>query len=294
MVKVALIGAGYWGSKIQASLSNNKSITDTVIIDIRNGDSLDDIPNDYKCAIVATPLWDHFETAKTLLQRGFDCYIEKPLAETVEQCKKLRDMLEDQILMVGHIFLYHPGLDVVKQNLTHIGKIKHITSQRLNWGIYQTKTTPLLSLLPHDISIVQNILGTDHKLLNVVHNSFNNDKQPDYVSFNLQFGDVTCNVTGSWYWPDRVRKLTIVGTQGHIVWDDTINMVSVYAGTVEDKKLTELSVLECLTPDMSVSPLEREINHFIDCVVTRNTPLSDVNNAIEVATLIDEVATYLD
>jgi len=293
MVKVALVGAGYWGSKIQASLSNNKSVTDTVIIDIRNGDSLDDIPIEYKCAIVATPLWDHFDTARELLQRGFDCYIEKPLAETKEHCEQLRDMLDDQILMVGHIFLYHPGLDIVKQNLNQIGKVKHITSQRLNWGIYQTKTTPLLSLLPHDVSIVQDILGIDHKLLNVVHNSFNNDQQPDYVSFNLQFGDVTCNVTGSWYWPERVRKLTVIGTQGHIVWDDVINMVSIYQGTVEDKKLTELTVLDCLTPDMSVTPLEREIDHFIDCVVTRNTPRSDVNNAIEVASLLDEVATYL-
>jgi len=292
MVKVALIGAGYWGSKIQASLSNNQSISDTVIIDIKNGESIDDIPKDYNCAIVATPLWDHFETAKTLLERGFDCYIEKPLAETLEQCEQLCDILEDQILMVGHIFLYHPGLDLVKQNLKRIGKIKHISSQRLNWGIYQTKTTPLLSLLPHDISIVQNILGTKHKLQDVSANSFNNDNQPDYVSFNLQFNDISCNITGSWYWPERVRKLTVIGTEGHIVWDDTINMVSVYTGTVDDRRLTDLEV-ECLTPDMTVSPLEREINHFIDCVVTRNTPLSDVNNAIEVATLIDEVATYL-
>lgn len=292
MVNVALIGAGYWGSKIQASLSRNKSIGETIIIDVKNGESINDIPDNFKCAIVATPLWDHFDTAKILLERGFDCYIEKPLAETVEQCEQLRDMLEDQILMVGHIFLYHPGLDLVKQNLNRIGKIKHISSQRLNWGIYQTKTTPLLSLLPHDISIVQNILGTRHKLQDVSANSFNNDNQPDYVSFNLLFDDVSCNITGSWYWPERVRKLTVIGTEGHIVWDDTINMVSVYTGTVDGRRLTDLEV-ECLTPDMTVSPLEREINHFIDCVNTRYTPLSDVKNAIEVATLIDEVATYL-
>jgi len=292
MVNVALIGAGYWGSKIQASLANNESISDTVIIDVKNGESIDDIPKNYKCAIVATPLWDHFETAKTLLQRGFDCYIEKPLAETKSECEQLRDMLDDQILMVGHIFLYHPGLDLVKQNIHRIGKIKHITSQRLNWGIYQTKTTPLLSLLPHDVSIVQDILGTDLTLSNVVHDSFNNDHQPDYVSFNMRYKDITCNITGSWYWPERVRKLTVVGTRGHIVWDDTINMVSIYRGTVNDKRLTDLEV-ECLTPDMSISPLEREINHFIDCLVTRNTPRSDVNNAIEVASLLDDVAKYI-
>lgn len=294
MVKVALIGAGYWGSKIANSLSTNKNIIEVAIIDVRNGESIDSIPIGFNTAIIATPLWDHFSTTSELLKRGFDCYVEKPMAETEDQCIQLAQLSEDQVLMVGHIFLYHPALDYIKENISRIGQVRHITSERLNWGIYQKKTTPLHSLLPHDISILFELLGTDAKLENAISNDFNNQTQPDYVNFNLRFNNsVTANVIGSWYWPERVRKLTIIGTEGMIIWDDVQNSVTFYKGTVVDGRLTDLTITESHTPDLTVTPLERELNHFIDCVVNRTTPKSDVNNAITVAKLIDEVSTYL-
>ena len=294
MAKVALIGAGYWGSKIANSLSTNKNIEEVSIIDVRNGETIDSIPQGYNTAIIATPLWDHYETTSSLLKRGFDCYVEKPMAETADQCLELEKLSGDQVLMVGHIFLYHPAMDYIKENLSRIGTVRHITSERLNWGIYQKKTTPLHSLLPHDISILFELLGTDAKLENAMGNDFNNTTQPDYVNFNLKFNSgVTANVVGSWYWPERVRKLTIIGTEGMIIWDDSANFVKIFNGTVVDGRLTELTITEEHIPDLSVTPLERELNHFIDCVVNRTTPKSDVKNAITVAKLIDEVSTYL-
>ena len=150
------------------------------------------------------------------------------------------------------------------------------------------------SLLPHDISILFELLGTSAKLENAMGNDFNNATQPDYVNFNLRFNSgVTANVVGSWYWPERVRKLTIIGTEGMIIWDDSANFVKIFNGTVVDGRLTELTITEEHVPDLSVTPLERELNHFIDCVVNRTTPKSDVKNAITVAKLIDEVSTYL-
>lgn len=294
MVKVALIGAGYWGSKISNSLSKNKHISEVAIIDVRNGDSIDNIPADYTTAIIATPLWDHYATTSKLLAKGFDCYVEKPMAETADDCIRLQEQSDEQILMVGHIFLYHPALEYIKSNLYKIGEVRHITSQRLNWGIYQKKTTPLLSLLPHDISILFELLGTKVQVENAMGTDFNNPTQPDYVNFNLKFNNsVTANVIGSWYWPERVRKLTIIGTKGMIMWDDVQNSVVFYQGSVVDGRLSELTIIETHTPDLTISPLERELDHFIESVINRTTPKSDVNNAITVAKLIDELATYL-
>ncbi len=294
MAKVALIGAGYWGSKIANSLSKNINIEEVSVIDVRDGETIDNIPQGYNTAIIATPLWDHYKTTSALLKRGFDCYVEKPMAETADECLELEKLAKDQVLMVGHIFLYHPAMDYIKKNIPHIGAVRHITSERLNWGLYQKKTTPLHSLLPHDISILFELLGTDAKLENAMGNDFNNPTQPDYVNFNLRFNSgVTANVVGSWYWPERVRKLTIIGTKGMIIWDDSANFVKIFNGTTVDGKLTDLSVTEEHTPDLSVTPLERELTHFIDCVVSRTTPKSDVKNAINVARLIDEVSTYL-
>jgi predicted dehydrogenase len=291
-IKLAVVGSGYWGSKVVAALEKNRSVGKLQVIDIRNGQTIDDIDSDVTAAIIATPLWDHFDTATKLLERGLDCYIEKPMAETAEQCKTLSGYARDRIVMVGHIFLYHPALQVVKDAMSQIGNVTLVKSERLNWGIYQTKTTPLLSLLPHDISIVQELLKGSIVVQSAKQMTFTNNIVPDYINFSGRVGNISVDITGSWYWPERVRKLTVIGDKGHIVWDDNQNKVYVYSGEVKERRLTELN-MATVQPDESLTPLEHELNHFIDCVVTRATPHSDCNNAIDVALTIDEVNSLL-
>jgi predicted dehydrogenase len=294
MINIALIGSGYWGSKIISSLEGNPLVGKFQVIDVKNGDTINDISSDITTAIVATPLWDHFDTGSKLLARGVDCYIEKPMAETEDQCQQLKALQGDRILMVGHIFLYHPAMTWIKDNIHRIGKIKHVDSQRLNWGIYQTKTTPMHSLLPHDVSIMLELLGNDVSLTKVDNARFTDNQQPDYVDFNMIISDVTVRVTGSWYWPEKIRKITIIGTQGSIVWDDVANRIDLHQGTVVEHRLTELTLVESYIPDLTVSPLQRELEHFINCVDTRTTPKSDVDNAIAVAKVVDAVVAGLD
>jgi predicted dehydrogenase len=294
MINLALVGSGYWGSKIIASLENNPLVGKFQVIDVKNGQTIDEIEDDIKTAIIATPLWDHYDTASRLLARGFDCYVEKPMAETAEQCQALKALVDKQILMVGHIFLYHPAMDWIKTNVDRIGKIQHIDSQRLNWGIYQTRTTPMHSLLPHDVSIMLELLG-DHVVVTEVDQAkFSTNPQPDYVNFNMIINGVSVRVTGSWYWPEKIRKITIIGNQGSIVWNDVTNRVDLYTGAVDGRRLTELTLAESYTPDLTKSPLQLELEHFIDCVNTRSTPKSDVDNAITVAKVVDAVVDRLD
>jgi len=294
MINLAVIGSGYWGSKIVESLRSIKNVGKIQVIDVKNGQTLDDIDVDVRSAVIATPLWDHFSTAEKLLERGFDCYVEKPLAENSAQVEYLYEYSKSQIIMVGHIFLYHPALDYIKEQLPQIGTIKHIHSERLNWGIYQTKTTPLLSLLPHDVSILLELLG-DIEVTSATQKNFTDNVVPDYVSFEVKSGDVTATVTGSWYWPERVRKLTIIGSKGSIIWDDAKNTVEVLTGEVNQRRLTELSALGPVhSPDLSITPLQHELSHFVECVVDRIQPKTDIKNALAVAKILDAVQELLD
>ena len=214
------------------------------------------------------------------------------MAENANQVSELAKLANNKILMVGHIFIYHPALDYIKENLSRIGTVKHIHSERLNWGIYQTKTTPLLSLLPHDVSILLELCG-DFKVVSATQKTFTDNFVPDWVSFELRNDDVTATVTGSWYWPERVRKLTVIGTEGSIIWDDTANIVEVFQGHVKDRRLTELtSTMQLL--DTTPTPLQLELNHFVECVITRQQPRTDVNNALDVARILDGVQELLD
>lgn len=292
MVNVALIGSGYWGSKIAAALDKIPEVDKIQIIDIRGGHTIDDIDSDITAALIATPLWDHFATAQKLLERGIDCYIEKPMTETESEARDLAMLKKDRVVMVGHIFMFHPAIDYIKSVLPKIGNIKHVVSERLNWGIYQTKTTPLLSLLPHDVSILIELLGADIDVKHAESGMFNNTNVPDYVRFSAKVGDITVDVRGSWYWPERVRKLTIIGDQGHIVWDDVTNTVKLLTGTVVNNRLEDLSETTH-TPDLTVTPLERELQHFIDSVVTRSEPKTGTRQAIEVAKVLDTVRREL-
>ena len=285
MLNIAVIGSGYWGTKVVDTLKQNPNVNIVQVIDIKNNESIDDIYSDITTAIIATPLWDHFSTAVKLLDRGFDIYVEKPMAETAGQVSMLARHINNHVVMVGHIFVYHPALDYIKANLPRLGTIKHIHSERLNWGIYQTKTTPLLSLLPHDISIMLE-LGNDITVTGARQQNFTDNQVPDWISVDLKMGNVTATVTGSWYWPERVRKLTIIGTAGSIVWDDAVNQVHVFQGQVNERRLTDLKE-EIHVPDLTVTPLQRELDHFVSCVLTRQQPKTDIKNALAVAKILD-------
>lgn len=290
-INIAVIGAGYWGSKVVDALKKNTTVGMVQVIDVKNGETINDIYSDITTAIIATPVWDHLGTAVDLLERGFDLYIEKPMCETAAEVRLLSKFAPKQILMVGHIFLYHPALELIKSNLSCIGTVKHVDSQRLNWGIYQTKTTPLLSLLPHDVSILHELF-TGLEVTDASQQNFTNNAVPDWIRFNLKMDTVTATVTGSWFWPERVRKLTIIGSQGSIVWDDVLNEVHVFEGQVNERRLSDLEK-EVYIPNLTVTPLELELNHFVDCVIARQRPKTDVTNALEVAKILDAVQERL-
>jgi UDP-2-acetamido-3-amino-2,3-dideoxy-glucuronate N-acetyltransferase len=257
--------------------------------------------------VIATPLWDHYKTAKTLIEKGHDVYVEKPLAETLEQCIDLRNSMQslarrgrtpsadDQVLMVGHIFLYHPHCIKLKQIMADgvLGEIKHIKTERLNWGIYQTKTTPLLSIAPHDISIIQYLTNDIINVVDVnVYNLSNNYATTyDRLHFTGHCHDLLIEVDVSWYSPIRRRLVTVIGTKGCAIWDtDDETLTITNNSKLENNRLSkDLKAVEIAYEGNT--PLENELEHFIHCINTRETPKTDVYNAIQVANTIDQIAS---
>ena len=281
-MKINLVGAGYWGSKVDESLK--KLGCETVIIDIKNGQTIDDI-NDNNPVILATPLWQHYEQTVELLQRGFDVYVEKPMAETSKQLEHIARIADDHILMVGHIFIHHPQMEKIKS--IDIGEIIHVSSERSNWGIYQTKTDPLLSLAVHDISIVQELIGNIEPTVARQFN-YTNQNNPDRVWFSGPRFDIDV----SWYSPTRIRRTTILGTKGQIVWDQDQNTVTHYLNRITDNRAIAVSP-NVFIYDYDKSPLEYELEHFLNCVKTRTQASTGINSALAVAGTVDQVKNLL-
>jgi len=288
-----LVGAGYWGKKIISGL-DTFSISPKVI-DIRNGDTIDNISNK-EPVILATPLWDHYEQAKQILLNGNDLYVEKPLAESETQISDIESKIQkDQILMVGHIFVTHPQLGVIKQIISNgtIGKLLHISSMRLNWGIYQTKTDPVLSLATHDISIINSLLSYPLRISSVNSWKIHNQSQKDRVWFCGSSNNVTFDVDISWCSPIRTRKTIIIGETGQIIWDQDKNSIQIEKNIIQNNKAIKDNNPKTLKYNFEYSPLEYELKHYIDCIDKRSTPLANITQAKQIANVMDQVKFHL-
>ena len=284
-----LVGAGYWGSKLLTSLK--KFDVDAQVIDIRNGQTIDDI-NTQDPVMLATPLWQHHQQTCELLRRGHDVYVEKPMAETLDQIQDIeRSLSPGQLLMVGHIFVHHPQMQEIKEIIASgsIGHLVHVTSRRLNWGIYQTKTDPLLSLGTHDISIVASIVGGTPIATRAQTWNYSNNVQPDRVWFSGTCNTVSFEIDVSWYWPVRTRQTVIICSQGQIVWDQDANTVTVTKNLIQDRRAVVDTEPKPIQYNHALSPLEAELKHWVDCVNHKQQPSTGAAEAKQVAQTIDQV-----
>ena len=286
-----LVGAGYWGSKLLETLK--KFDVTAQVIDIRNRQTIDDITTKDP-VMLATPLWQHHEQTVELLKRGHDVYVEKPMAETVEEIDDIQRYLQPgQLLMVGHLFVHHPQMHEIRSLIDQdvIGKLQHVTSRRLNWGIYQTKTDPLLSLAVHDISILLQVCS--HPTVTYAQSwNYAQGPQCDRVLFSGHADGVTFDVDVSWHWPVRTRQTVFICTQGQIVWDQDVNAVTVKKNLIiNNRAVAHENPVE--TYLSGITPLEAELKHWIDCIRTRQTPSSDIRQAAQVASIVQQVKDLL-
>ena len=286
-----LVGAGYWGSKLLETLK--KFDVTAQVIDIRNGQTIDDITS-LDPVMLATPLWQHHEQTVELLKRRHDVYVEKPMAETVEEIDDIQRHLQPgQLLMVGHLFVHHPQMHEIRSLIDQavIGQLQHVTSRRLNWGIYQTKTDPLLSLAVHDISILLQVCSQPTVTQAQAWN-YSQGPQHDRVLFSGHADGVTFDVDVSWHWPVRTRQTVFIGTQGQIVWDQDVNAVTVKKNLIiNNRAVAHENPVE--TYLSGITPLEAELEHWIDCIRTRQTPSSDIRQAAQVASIVQQVKDLL-
>lgn len=284
-MKTWLVGSGYWGSKVKTTLESLGH--DVSVIDIKNGSTIDDIDT-MDPVILATPVWEHYDQASVLLKKGHDVYIEKPAAENAEQVEKLLNLVNDQVAMVGHIFVHNPLIDEMKNLIDSdtLGKIRFIHSERTNLGIYQTKTSTLLSLAPHDFSIVEHLTG-ELNVQDACGYKLSDNVQYDRVTITGNSKDIPWQIDVSWRWPLRRRIVTVAGDLGQAVWDEDKKSIELHYNSVVERRLNSTQANEIILNNNDQEPLAVELEHFFECVINRSNPKTDLNSALAVARAID-------
>ena len=175
---IAVAGCGYWGKNLVrnfAELGALHTICDanpSVLRQLHSSYPAVNTETEYsqvlqnkeiKGVVISTPAILHYEMARQALLAGKDVFVEKPLALKVEEGKELVESAEknNQVLMVGHLLEYHPGVVKLKELIDkgELGKIRYIYSNRLNLGQFRTEEDIMWSFAPHDISVILLLMG---------------------------------------------------------------------------------------------------------------------------------------
>ena len=256
-IKVGVVGCGYWGPNLvrnfrslpdcdmkmmcdlsEKRLAHLQSLYPEVEGSADYGHMLNGVGLD--AVIIATAVKTHFPLAKASLLAGKHTFIEKPMASSAHECEELVEIAHKKglVLMTGHTFLYSPAVRKIKEIIAKgdLGEIRYISARRLNLGLFQKDINVAWDLAPHDISIIQHIIGEQPLTVNCRGSAHITPGVEDVTTMCLSYpGRRTAIIQSSWLDPRKVREMTIVGSKRMIVYDDVapLEKIRVFDARVE-------------------------------------------------------------
>jgi predicted dehydrogenase len=328
-VRIAQVGLGYWGPNLARNLATVEGGRLTVLCDA-NREHLERIGRQFPDArqvddfaavvgdpevdgvVIATPVETHFALARDALQAGKHVMVEKPLATSSAECEELIRIAgeRDLRLMVGHVFLYSPAVEQVSRYIDsgELGEIYYAYSQRLNLGQIRRDVNAMWNFAPHDLSILCHWFGAEPTGVLAHGYSYIQPGIEDVVFMSLDFPrGVGANVHISWLDPLKVRRMTVVGSEKMVIYDDVSADAKI---TIYDKGVTrrllepaserlgdygsfaEFQLLlragDVLIPRVEfIEPLKRECQDFVDCIRTGATPRADGLQGLQVVRALE-------
>jgi predicted dehydrogenase len=318
-LRVGVVGCGYWGSKHLRVLQGLDGVSSVVAIDpdpsrvasLRrslsldgNYSSLEDALPYVDAVVVATPPSTHVALGVQAMQAGKHVLIEKPLATSTEGALELVEVSRNTgtTLMVGHTFEYNSAVWTMRDLIRSgsLGKLYYVDSARLNLGLYQGNVNVICDLAPHDISILNYLLEDQPTAVEVWGSRHAHNKLEDVAYLRLQYEtrSVEANIHVSWLDPKKVRRLTAVGSQKMAVYNDleTEERIRVHDKGVmfsmSDDDQSQLPMTyrygDITAPYVDFrEPLSVEDGHFVSCIRTGETPLTDGLNGLAVCRVLD-------
>ncbi|MBZ5513941.1 MAG: Gfo/Idh/MocA family oxidoreductase [Acidobacteriia bacterium] len=321
MTKVGLIGLGYWGPNLARVLNQTSRCEFAACADLdaarlekiarqypnlkafrRAEDLLD---SDVDAVAIATPIATHYELARKALHHGKHVFVEKPLTDSAARARELVELAKvvDRKLMTGHTFVYSPPVVKVKELIDSgmLGDLQYLSFSRVNLGLYRKDVDVVWDLAVHDVSILLYWL----KELPARASSFGRScvqrakRDVAYLWFQFASGPIaSCEV--SWLSPQKMRRTCVVGSKRMVVYDDTNpdERVRVYdrgvllhrPETFGEFQLTYRTG-DMVAPNLAnTEPLLIEIEHFLQCIETGETPRTDGRFGADVVTAIEMAA----
>jgi predicted dehydrogenase len=317
--KVGAIGSGYWGpnlirnfiempdcelraiadlspSRLEAMKTRYPSVQTTT-------DYRDLFDLDLDAIVICTPPNTHHQIAKDCLEHGLHVLIEKPMTTNSADARDLIEVAERHglVLMVGHTFVYNSAVRALKQMMVDgsLGEIRYIDAVRVGLGLYHPTVNVVWDLAPHDVSILLYLLDAMPVLVSAEAAACVQPSVEDVAYLTLMFpGGVLTHVRVSWLDPSKTRRITVVGSEKMVTYDDVEpnEKVKIYDKGVEALKPSEsfgefqfnYRYGDIVSPFIEFQePLRVEAEHFIECVREGARPLTDGYAGLAVVSVIE-------
>ena len=318
-LRVGQIGVGRWGRNVLRNLVALEGVEVVAVADpldpalaeasriaptARTARSAQTVLEDdtLEAVVVATETPLHASLAAAALEAGKHVFVEKPLAQTVEDAERLVRLAEvhDRRLMVGHLLRYHPAFRHVERLVADgaLGEIQYLYSVRANLGVVRSQENAFDSLAPHDLAVARALLG-DAVAVTATGRAILQPSVEDVVFATVEYASgAIAHLHASWLDPHKVRRTTVVGDRQMAVIDDQepAEKVRVYDRGVDhaEPRFGDVTgALAVRSGDIAVpqipaaEPLRLEVEEFVDSIQEHRAPLTDGVDGLEVVRVLE-------
>ena len=318
MVRFGVIGYGYWGPNIVRNLRSLDSAKVRMICDSRAASlqrakqAYPDVEVTSDCnellsspdidaVAVITPVWTHFELAKKALLNGKHVFVEKPFTSSSAQAEELIELAERKGLqiMVDHTFLFTGAVKKIHQLIddSTLGKLYYYDSTRVNLGLFQHDVDVLWDLAPHDLAIVDYLIGRAPEAI-VATGEAHFNGLTDVAYLTAYFPDnVIAHINVNWLSPVKVRTTLIGGEKKMLVWNDleADEKIKVYDRGVQmnNREGVYDLLVSYRSGDMwapkieNVEALKAELAYFVGCIENSQAPFNDGMAGLRVVRMLE-------
>ena len=317
---IAVIGCGYWGMNY-VRIFNELTESRVVAVCEQCPERLKEVarrfPNvylttqiedvisqpDVQAVIVCTEATSHFNVTRRLLRAGKHVLVEKPLTTTSSHAQKLIELADSQsaTLMVGHTFIFNAGVRKVKEYVQQdSGRVYYLYARRTNLGPIRRDVNALWDLAPHDIAIFNYLLNSTPGWVSAIGGKVLGNCRDDVGFISLGYpNNVLAHVHVSWADPDKAREVVVVKSDRRIVFNDLngVEQVRVFekgVSPVDEEPLNygefrfQIRDGDIVSPRVEpAEPLKNQCRHFLECVRTGKSPLSNGTDGRDVVRVLE-------
>jgi predicted dehydrogenase len=323
-VRIAVVGCGYWGAKHVRVLAGLPEIDYLLLVDpdevnrIALSKSFSGLPHvsnieaaldSVDAVLVATPPSTHVDLALAAIEAGKHVLVEKPLATSSQDGERLISAAASAstVLMVGHTFEYNAAVRKLHDVMSNdgLGRLHYIDTARLNLGLYQWDVNVVWDLAPHDVSIINYLLGVPPTYVQAWGSRHAHARLEDVAFIRLYYDDLNINahIHVSWLDPSKVRRVTVVGSRKMAVYDDLADeeRIRIYDKGVVTSDQEELGAVpmsyrygDITSPFIDFQePLTVQDRHFVECCLSGERPMTDGDNGLAVIRVLEAATASL-